>query len=167
MLEARMEEFCALTVREARKTWDDAVAEVREAGDFLRYYAADAERVMAPAALAGPTGETNELHLRGRGIWACISPWNFPLAIFTGQVAAALVTGNAVAAKPAEQTPAIAAAMVRLLHEAGVPPASAARRCGCCACPSPRPTQSSRCCAAPWRCSCSGIPPIRRPTSDR
>src|SRR5258706_249601 len=74
------------------------------------------------ATAAGPTGETNELHLRGRGVWACISPWNFPLAIFTGQVAAALATGNAVAAKPAEQTPALAAAMVRLLHEAGVPP---------------------------------------------
>jgi RHH-type proline utilization regulon transcriptional repressor/proline dehydrogenase/delta 1-pyrroline-5-carboxylate dehydrogenase len=121
LLEARMEEFSALTVKEAHKTWDDAVAEVREAIDFLRYYAADAARVMAPATLAGPTGETNELHLRGRGTWVCISPWNFPLAIFTGQVAAALVTGNAVAAKPAEQTPAIAAAMVRLMHDAGVP----------------------------------------------
>jgi RHH-type transcriptional regulator, proline utilization regulon repressor / proline dehydrogenase / delta 1-pyrroline-5-carboxylate dehydrogenase len=121
MLEARMEEFSALTVKEAHKTWDDAVAEVREAIDFLRYYASDAERVMAPVTLAGPTGETNELHLRGRGTWVCISPWNFPLAIFTGQVAAALVTGNAVAAKPAEQTPGIAAAMVRLLHDAGVP----------------------------------------------
>jgi RHH-type proline utilization regulon transcriptional repressor/proline dehydrogenase/delta 1-pyrroline-5-carboxylate dehydrogenase len=94
---------------------------VREAVDFLRYYAVDAERVMAPLALSGPTGESNELRLRGRGVWACISPWNFPLAIFTGQVAAALATGNSVAAKPAEQAPAIAAAMVDLFHEAGVP----------------------------------------------
>ena len=121
MLEARMEEFCARIVKEACKTWDDAVAEVREAIDFLRYYASDAERVMAPVALPGPTGESNQLLLRGRGMWVCISPWNFPLAIFTGQVAAALATGNAVAAKPAEQTPGIAAAMVRLLHDAGVP----------------------------------------------
>ena len=104
-----------------RKTWDDAVAEVREAIDFLRYYAVQARRTMNPVRLPGPTGESNELRLRGRGVWVCISPWNFPLAIFTGQVAAALVTGNAVAAKPAEQTPAIAAAMVELLHSCGVP----------------------------------------------
>ena len=121
LLEARAAEFCARIVNEAYKTWDDAVAEVREAVDFLLYYAADAERVMAPVVLPGPTGESNELHLRARGVWACISPWNFPLAIFTGQVAAALVTGNTVAAKPAEQTPAVAAAMVHLMHEAGVP----------------------------------------------
>ncbi|HEX3171167.1 MAG TPA: proline dehydrogenase family protein, partial [Burkholderiales bacterium] len=120
-LESRMPEFCALLVKEAHKTWDDAVAEVREAIDFLRYYAVDAERVMAPLTLPGPTGESNELRLRGRGAWVCISPWNFPLSIFTGQMAAALVTGNTVAAKPAEQTPAIAAAMVDLLHAAGVP----------------------------------------------
>ena len=120
-LESRMPEFCALLVKEGRKTWDDAIAEVREAIDFLRYYAVDAERVMAPLTLPGPTGESNELRLRGRGAWVCISPWNFPLSIFTGQVAAALVTGNTVAAKPAEQTPAIAAAMVDLLHAAGVP----------------------------------------------
>src|SRR6185369_5179253 len=92
-----------------------------EAIDFLRYYAVDAERVMAPLTLTGPTGESNELRLRGRGAWVCISPWNFPLSIFTGQVAAALVTGNTVAAKPAEQAPAIAAAMVDLLHATGVP----------------------------------------------
>ena len=120
-LEARMPVFAARLVYEARKTWDDAVSEVREAIDFLRYYALEAERVMAPVALPGPTGESNELRLRGRGVWACISPWNFPLAIFTGQVAAALVTGNGVAAKPAEQTPAVAAAMIELLHECGVP----------------------------------------------
>ena len=120
-LEARMPLFAARVVKEAHKTWDDAVSEVREAIDFLRYYANEAERVMAPMALPGPTGEANELRLRGRGVWVCISPWNFPLAIFTGQIAAALVTGNSVAAKPAEQTPAIAAAMVELLHECGVP----------------------------------------------
>ena len=121
LLEERAEEFCARIVREARKTLDDAVAEVRETIDFLRYYAAEAERTLAPMKLRGPTGESNELRLRGRGVWACISPWNFPLAIFTGQVAAALATGNTAAAKPAEQTPAVAAAMVDLLHEAGVP----------------------------------------------
>jgi RHH-type proline utilization regulon transcriptional repressor/proline dehydrogenase/delta 1-pyrroline-5-carboxylate dehydrogenase len=113
--------WAALLVAEGRKTWDDAAAEVRETVDFLRYYAAQARHVMAPAVLPGPTGESNALRLRGRGAWVCISPWNFPLAIFTGQVAAALVTGNAVAAKPAEQTPAIAAAMVDLLHACGVP----------------------------------------------
>ena len=120
-LEAALPHWSALLVKEARKTWDDAVAEVREAIDFLRYYAVQARRTMNPVRLPGPTGESNELRLRGRGVWVCISPWNFPLAIFTGQVAAALVTGNAVAAKPAEQTPAIAAAMVELLHSCGVP----------------------------------------------
>jgi RHH-type proline utilization regulon transcriptional repressor/proline dehydrogenase/delta 1-pyrroline-5-carboxylate dehydrogenase len=120
-LEARMPAFCALIVKEAHRTWDDAVAEVREAVDFLRYYALEAQRVMAPRSLPGPTGESNVLRLRPRGVWVAISPWNFPLAIFTGQVAAALVTGNTVAAKPAEQTPAIAAAMVDLFHECGVP----------------------------------------------
>ncbi len=121
LLEARVEEFSARIVREAHKTWDDAVAEVREAVDFLRYYAMEAERMLVPQGLPGPTGESNELRLRARGVWACISPWNFPLAIFTGQVAAALVTGNTVAAKPAEQTPAVAAAMVDLFYEAGAP----------------------------------------------
>ena len=75
----------------------------------------------APDSLPGPTGEDNDLSLHGRGVFACIAPWNFPLAIFTGQVAAALAAGNTVLAKPAEQTPLIAAAAVRLLHEAGVP----------------------------------------------
>ncbi|MCZ8283981.1 MAG: aldehyde dehydrogenase family protein, partial [Bacteroidia bacterium] len=93
----------------------------REAVDFLRYYAGEAERIMQPVALPGPTGETNELRLSARGVWVCISPWNFPLAIFTGQVAAALATGNAVVAKPAEQTPGVAWEAVKLLHEAGVP----------------------------------------------
>jgi RHH-type proline utilization regulon transcriptional repressor/proline dehydrogenase/delta 1-pyrroline-5-carboxylate dehydrogenase len=121
-LQADLPRFCALLVKEAFKTWGDAVAEVREAIDFLRYYADEAERICAPVALPGPTGESNTLHPRGRGVWVCISPWNFPLAIFTGQVAAALVTGNAVVAKPAEQTPVVALAAVRLLHTAGVPP---------------------------------------------
>jgi RHH-type proline utilization regulon transcriptional repressor/proline dehydrogenase/delta 1-pyrroline-5-carboxylate dehydrogenase len=121
-MQAQLPRLCALLVREARKTWGDAVAEVREAIDFLRYYAAEAERMLQPQVLPGPTGERNELRLEGRGAWVCISPWNFPLAIFTGQVAAALATGNTVLAKPAEQTPAIAQAAVALLHEAGVPP---------------------------------------------
>ena len=116
-----MPKFCALLVKEAFKTWGDAVSEVREAVDFLRYYANETERIMQPVALPGPTGETNELRLSARGVWVCISPWNFPLAIFTGQVAAALATGNAVMAKPAEQTPGVAWEAVRLLHEAGVP----------------------------------------------
>ncbi|MDB5966294.1 MAG: L-proline dehydrogenase [Polaromonas sp.] len=124
-LEDQLPVFSALLVREAFKTWGDAVSEVREAVDFLRYYAGEAERVMAPVAMpaqgCGVTGETNELRLTGRGVWGCISPWNFPLAIFVGQVAAALATGNAVLAKPAEQTPGVALAAVRLLHAAGVP----------------------------------------------
>ena len=120
-LQQQMPAFCALLVKEAFKTWGDAVSEVREAIDFLRYYANEAERIMAPIALPGPTGETNELRLSARGVWVCISPWNFPLAIFTGQVAAALATGNAVLAKPAEQTPGVAWEAVKLLHAAGVP----------------------------------------------
>src|SRR5690606_8444619 len=114
-------ELCALLVKEAKKTWGDAIAEVREAVDFLRYYAVEAERIQAPVELPGPTGESNTLRLIGRGAWVCISPWNFPLAIFTGQVAAALATGNTVLAKPAEQTPAIARVAVDLLQAAGVP----------------------------------------------
>ena len=120
-LEQQLPLFCALLVKEAFKTWGDAVSEVREAVDFLRYYAIEAERIMAPIAMPGPTGETNELRLTARGIWVCISPWNFPLAIFMGQVAAALATGNTVLAKPAEQTPGVALQAVRLLHAAGVP----------------------------------------------
>ncbi len=94
---------------------------MREAADFCRYYAAEAGRVLAPRALPGPTGESNELRTRGRGVFVCISPWNFPLAIFTGQIAGALAAGNAVVAKPAEQTPLIGFAAVKLLHQAGVP----------------------------------------------
>ena len=120
-MQDQMPRLCALLVKEARKTWGDCVAEVREAVDYLRYYANEAERIMQPIALPGPTGESNELRLAPRGPWVCISPWNFPLAIFTGQVAAALATGNTVLAKPAEQTPAIAHEAVKLLHAAGVP----------------------------------------------
>ncbi|MDQ6881776.1 MAG: proline dehydrogenase family protein, partial [Pseudomonadota bacterium] len=128
-MERQMPRLCALLVKEALKTWGDTVSEVREAVDFLRYYANEAQRIMQPLALPashgdstpGVTGESNELRLTGRGAWVCISPWNFPLAIFTGQVAAALATGNAVLAKPAEQTPAIALEAVKLLHAAGVP----------------------------------------------
>ncbi len=100
----------------------DSIAEVREAVDFLRYYAARAEEAFGRGLpMPGPTGESNRLSLRGRGVFACISPWNFPLAIFTGQVSAALAAGNTVIAKPAEQTPLIAAEMVRLLHASGIP----------------------------------------------
>lgn len=120
-LELRRDEFCALLVKEAFKTWGDAVSEVREAVDFCRYYALAAEERLADQVLPGPTGERNVLRLHGRGVFVCISPWNFPLAIFAGQVVAALVAGNAVAAKPAEQTPAIAQRFVELLQGVGVP----------------------------------------------
>ncbi len=112
----------ALMVREAGKTLANAQADLREAVDFLRYYAAEARaKFEMPQAMVGPTGERNAMSLHGRGVFAAISPWNFPLAIFTGQVAGALAAGNAVVAKPAEQTPLVAARAVRLLHEAGVP----------------------------------------------
>jgi RHH-type proline utilization regulon transcriptional repressor/proline dehydrogenase/delta 1-pyrroline-5-carboxylate dehydrogenase len=130
---AQTPSLCAILVKEAFKTWGDAVSEVREAVDFLRYYADEAERIMQPISMPqvhgvsavpftyGVTGETNVLRLTARGVWVCISPWNFPLAIFAGQVAAALATGNTVLAKPAEQTPGVAHAAVRILHAAGVP----------------------------------------------
>ncbi|MBB5014653.1 RHH-type proline utilization regulon transcriptional repressor/proline dehydrogenase/delta 1-pyrroline-5-carboxylate dehydrogenase [Rehaibacterium terrae] len=122
LLQARMAEFMALCTREAGKTLPDGVAEVREAIDFLRYYALQARRLFGqPEKLPGPTGESNELRLHGRGVFVCISPWNFPLAIFIGQVAAALAAGNSVIAKPAEQTTLTGFHAVRLLHEAGVP----------------------------------------------
>ena len=124
ILEARKPEFMALCVREAGKTLPDALGEVREAVDLLRYYACEARRLFAaPVELPGPTGEKNTLALHGRGVFACISPWNFPLAIYLGQIGAALAAGNAVIAKPAEQTPLIACAAVRVLLEAGLPPA--------------------------------------------
>ncbi|HTP75657.1 MAG TPA: bifunctional proline dehydrogenase/L-glutamate gamma-semialdehyde dehydrogenase PutA [Rhizomicrobium sp.] len=122
LFEAHRAELMALAVREAGKTLPNALGEVREAADFLRYYAERARAEFEGSrTLPGPTGESNELALHGRGVFACISPWNFPLAIFTGQVAGALAAGNAVLAKPAEQTPLIAAAATRLLHQAGVP----------------------------------------------
>jgi RHH-type transcriptional regulator, proline utilization regulon repressor / proline dehydrogenase / delta 1-pyrroline-5-carboxylate dehydrogenase len=121
LLDARLAEFGGLLVKEAHKTLGDCVAEVREAVDFCRYYADQAKQRLADQALPGPTGESNTLRLHGRGVFVCISPWNFPLAIFTGQVVAALVAGNTVVAKPAEQTPAVAQRMVDLLREAGVP----------------------------------------------
>jgi RHH-type proline utilization regulon transcriptional repressor/proline dehydrogenase/delta 1-pyrroline-5-carboxylate dehydrogenase len=121
-LEANRERLIAICAREAGKTLADGIAEVREAADFCRYYAHLAETQFAsPETLRGPVGETNRLSLHGRGVFACISPWNFPLAIFTGQIAAALAAGNAVVAKPAEQTPLIAAEAVRLYHGAGLP----------------------------------------------
>jgi RHH-type proline utilization regulon transcriptional repressor/proline dehydrogenase/delta 1-pyrroline-5-carboxylate dehydrogenase len=121
LIEAERGALIALLQREAGKTLDDCVAEVREAADYCRYYAAEARRSLASRAMPGPTGESNALRRRGRGVFVCISPWNFPLAIFVGQVSAALIAGNAVVAKPAEQTPLIAALAVRLLHRAGVP----------------------------------------------
>ena len=121
-LEAHRDALMILAVTEAGKTWPDAIGEVREAADFCRYYAMLAERQFGqPERLKGPAGETNALELHGRGVFACISPWNFPLAIFTGQVAAALAAGNTVLAKPAEQTPRIAAAAVALFRQAGLP----------------------------------------------
>ncbi len=125
LFEDHRAELLALCLREAGKTLRDALAELREAVDFLHYYADQAEQGLAHAqVMPGPTGERNELSLHGRGVFVCISPWNFPLAIFTGQVAAALVAGNTVIAKPAEQTPLIAARAVTLLHEAGIPAAA-------------------------------------------
>jgi RHH-type proline utilization regulon transcriptional repressor/proline dehydrogenase/delta 1-pyrroline-5-carboxylate dehydrogenase len=115
-------EFLSLCQREAGKTLVDAVLELREAVDFLRYYAAEARRQFGDGVpLPGPTGESNRLSLHGRGVFVTISPWNFPLAIFIGMAAAGLAAGNAVLAKPAEQTPLIAALAVRLCHEAGIP----------------------------------------------
>ena len=122
LLEARRGRLIGLLQAEGGKTIDDALAELREAIDFCRYYAAQSRRALTARELPGPTGESNLLQKRGRGVFVCISPWNFPLAIFIGQVSAALVSGNAVVAKPAEQTPLIAAEAVRILHQAGVPP---------------------------------------------
>lgn len=124
LYEQHMPELMAFCIREAGRTVIDSVAEVREAIDFLRYYASRAQIDFGKGIrLPGPTGESNELRLRGRGTFVCISPWNFPLAIFTGQIAAALAAGNSVLAKPAEQTPLIATRAVQLLHQAGVPAA--------------------------------------------
>ena len=121
LIEARIGELVSLIVCEGRRTYADAVAEVREAADFCRYYAQRVRLDFAPMLLPGPAGERNELRMHARGVFACISPWNFPLSIFIGQVAAALAAGNAVIAKPAEQTPHLGLTAVELLHEAGVP----------------------------------------------
>jgi RHH-type proline utilization regulon transcriptional repressor/proline dehydrogenase/delta 1-pyrroline-5-carboxylate dehydrogenase len=122
LFERNSSELLALCIAEAGKSLPDAVAELREAVDFLRYYAVEARRHFgAVVELPGPTGERNQLGMRGRGVFVCISPWNFPLAIFTGQVAAALAAGNAVLAKPAEQTPLVAYKAVELMLEAGIP----------------------------------------------
>ena len=122
LIEAESGLLMALLVREGGKTLPDALAEVREAADYCRYYGALARQSFAePHALKGITGEDNQLWLRGRGVFAAISPWNFPLAIFTGQISAALAAGNAVIAKPARQTPLIGFVAVRLLHAAGIP----------------------------------------------
>jgi len=122
LFEEHAAELLAICVAEAGKTVPDAISELREAVDFLRFYAAQASNLFGdPIELPGPTGERNTLGLRGRGVFVCISPWNFPLAIFTGQVAAALAAGNAVLAKPAEQTPLVAFRAVELLLQAGVP----------------------------------------------
>lgn len=122
LFEKNTQKFLNLCVFEAGKTLDDTMAEIREAVDFCRYYAVQARKLMsAPLAMAGVTGEENTLQLLGRGVFVCISPWNFPLAIFTGQVVAALVSGNTVLAKPAGQTPLIGKLAVDLMHQAGIP----------------------------------------------
>jgi RHH-type proline utilization regulon transcriptional repressor/proline dehydrogenase/delta 1-pyrroline-5-carboxylate dehydrogenase len=121
LIEAKSHELITLCCKEAGKTLSDGIAEIREAADFCRYYAQQARELFKPDVLDGPVGESNILNLHARGVIACISPWNFPLAIFIGQVTAALVTGNCVVAKPAEQTPAIACRAVEILHEAGIP----------------------------------------------
>ncbi|SFJ42917.1 L-glutamate gamma-semialdehyde dehydrogenase [Jannaschia pohangensis] len=121
LLEAHRPALMATLAREAGKTIDDGIAEVREAVDFLRYYATEAQALCQSRTMPGPTGERNEWRARGRGVFVTVAPWNFPLAIFLGQTAAALSVGNAVVAKPAPQTPRIAAQAVALLHEAGVP----------------------------------------------
>jgi RHH-type transcriptional regulator, proline utilization regulon repressor / proline dehydrogenase / delta 1-pyrroline-5-carboxylate dehydrogenase len=122
LFEARMAELVSLIVREGGRTYADAVSEVREAADFCRYYALQARKLFSePLLLAGPAGERNQLTLHARGVFACIAPWNFPLAIFTGQVAAALAAGNTVIAKPAEQTPRIGLRAVEILRQAGIP----------------------------------------------
>jgi RHH-type proline utilization regulon transcriptional repressor/proline dehydrogenase/delta 1-pyrroline-5-carboxylate dehydrogenase len=124
LIEQNRARLIALLQSEGGKTLDDCVSEVREAADFCRYYAAEARATLMPKLLPGPTGESNELRYRGRGVFICISPWNFPLAIFTGQVAAALAAGNTVVAKPAEQTPLVAYEAVKLLHAAGIQPSA-------------------------------------------
>ena len=124
LIEQNHGRLIVLLQAEGGKTLDDCISEVREAADYCRYYAGEARRTLGPQLLPGPTGESNELRYRGRGVFVCISPWNFPLAIFTGQVVSALAAGNSVIAKPAEQTSLIACEAVKLLHSAGVPKAA-------------------------------------------
>ena len=121
-LEQNRVPLMAAMVGEAGKTLENAQGDLREAADFLRYYANEARSYYGdPLELPSTTGERNVLTLHGRGVFCCISPWNFPLAIFTGQIAAALAAGNTVVAKPAEQTPLTAFLATRILHEAGIP----------------------------------------------
>jgi RHH-type proline utilization regulon transcriptional repressor/proline dehydrogenase/delta 1-pyrroline-5-carboxylate dehydrogenase len=122
LIEQNRGRLIALLQVEGGKTIDDCVSEVREAADYCRYYASEARRSLAPISMPGPTGDSNELRMRGRGIFICISPWNFPLAIFAGQIAGALAAGNCVVAKPAEQTPLIASETIKLFYAGGVPP---------------------------------------------
>jgi len=121
LFENNMPRLTSILCREGGKAIGDCISEIREAVDFCRYYASRARKDLIPQTLQGPTGELNQLSLHGRGTIVCISPWNFPLAIFAGQVVAAIVAGNTVIAKPAEQTPLIAAYAIGLLHEAGIP----------------------------------------------
>jgi len=122
LIEQNRDRLVALLAHEGGKTLDDGISEVREATDFCRYYAMECRRLFGhEAQLPGPAGEENRYRLTGRGVFVCISPWNFPLAIFTGQIAAALAAGNSVVAKPAEQTPLIAFEAMKLMHEAGIP----------------------------------------------
>jgi RHH-type proline utilization regulon transcriptional repressor/proline dehydrogenase/delta 1-pyrroline-5-carboxylate dehydrogenase len=120
-VEANKQELIALLINEAGKTVQDAIDEIRETVDFCRYYALRGESDLAPITLQGPTGELNQLTNEGKGVFVCISPWNFPLAIFAGQIVAALMAGNSVIAKPAAQTTEIATLAVKLMHKAGIP----------------------------------------------
>jgi RHH-type proline utilization regulon transcriptional repressor/proline dehydrogenase/delta 1-pyrroline-5-carboxylate dehydrogenase len=126
LIQDEMPRFVGLLQLEGGKTLQDAISEVRETIDFCRYYATQGERLFDErgVALPGPTGEENRLVMEARGIFLCISPWNFPLSIFMGQIVAALMAGNSVIAKPAEQTPLIASEAIRALLDAGVPPAA-------------------------------------------
>jgi RHH-type transcriptional regulator, proline utilization regulon repressor / proline dehydrogenase / delta 1-pyrroline-5-carboxylate dehydrogenase len=122
LIESERTRFITMLMKEGGKTIDDAISEIRETADFCRYYAMLARKHFnKPQELQGPTGESNHLRLGGRGVFGCISPWNFPLAIFIGQVTASLAAGNAVVAKPAGQTPLVAEYAIRLLHQAGIP----------------------------------------------
>ncbi|ACO77612.1 bifunctional proline dehydrogenase/pyrroline-5-carboxylate dehydrogenase [Azotobacter vinelandii CA] len=143
LLEEHRTELVALCILEAGKTIQDSLDEVREAVDFCRYYAQQARLTLKRTELRGPTGERNELFYEGRGLFVCISPWNFPLAIYLGQIVAALVAGNCVLAKPAEQTSLIAARALELLFAAGLPKEAIAFL------PGDGPALGAACCADP------------------